>query len=82
MWHSFLQQPRGSYYRRSMAIQETELMPRPWDTYDSFLQFTLWPGPIDMDMPPGKTWGTAEDAFAIDLLRQRNEDQPPRDDRN
>jgi hypothetical protein len=47
MWSAFLHHPRGAYYRRSMALQETGLTHKPWDECNSFLQFTLWPGPID-----------------------------------
>ena len=35
-----------------------------------------------MDMPPGEIWGTAEEALALDLLRQLKEDHPPGDARN
>jgi hypothetical protein len=65
-----------------MALQEAGLTPKPWDECDSFLQFTLWPGPIDMDMPPGEIWGTEEHAAAFGLVRQLKQDQPPGDVRD
>jgi hypothetical protein len=84
MWSALLQHPRGAYYTRvgSLAIQKTGLTPKPWDECDSFLQLPLWPGPIDMDIPPGEIWGTEEQATNFDLDRQLKEDQPPEDVRD
>ena len=68
MWTSFLQNPRGAYIAAHGASGNG-----PLDTCDSFLQFVMWPGQIDMDMPPGAMWGTEEEARALDLLRQLKE---------
>ncbi len=65
-----------------MALQETVLTPKPWDKCDSFLQFMLWQGPIDMDMPPGEIWGIKEQAAALDLVQQLKENQLPGDVRD
>ena len=77
MWIAFLQHPRGAYYRRLMELMGTGVAPTPSDTCDSFLQFVMWPGPIDIDMPTGEIWGSEEQARALDLLQQLKEDQPP-----